>query len=61
MVVIFIYDFGVIAEDFLYFNRCVITMYFCYMLFDGTGIKEVVCKMTREGCDCMANIDTRSS
>ena len=57
LVVILIYDFGVISEGFSYFIRCefinVIIMCYSYMLFDGTDISEVICKMKRVGGSSM--------
>ena len=57
-------DFKVISEDFSRFNVnefiCVISICCNFMLFDGAGTREVVCKTTvKRGC-CIANVGIRN-
>ena len=63
--VISIHNFDAIDENFPYFGRCefigVITMGCSFMLCYSTGNRTVVCKTTREGGYCMANVSISSS
>ena len=55
VLVLLVMNFRVSADV----NCSIITMYHSNVLFDNNGIRVILCKMMREGGDCVAHMDIR--